>query len=77
MAAVRRTPMIGAELREVRVKRGVSARMAAAQAGLSPSALTSIERGERYPTLETLEALAECYGIRIVITPTDTHLEAV
>lgn len=69
--------MLGAELREVRVKRGVSARTAAEQAGVSPSALTSIERGDRYPSLETLEALATCYGIKIVIGPSETHLEPV
>jgi transcriptional regulator with XRE-family HTH domain len=75
MEGVRRTPMIGQELRAIREQRGISARLIAAEAGISRSALTAIERGERYPSLETLEALASCLRINIVIGPTETVIE--
>jgi transcriptional regulator with XRE-family HTH domain len=67
--------MIGEELRAIRERRGLSARTVATQAGVSPSSLTSIERGDRYPTLETLESLAECLRINVVIGPHETIIE--
>jgi transcriptional regulator with XRE-family HTH domain len=67
--------MIGEELRAVRERRGVSARKAAREAGISSSTLQAIESGARYPSLRTLEALAECLRINIVIGPHETVLE--
>lgn len=67
--------MIGEELRAIRERRGASAAECARNAGVSRSALTAIERGERYPSLETLEALAQCLRINIVIGPDETIIE--
>lgn len=71
----RRTPTLGRELRALREGRGLSARYAAGMAGLSPSALTSIERGERYPSLETLEALCGVLRVTVIVGPRETFLE--
>lgn len=67
--------MIGEELRAIRERRGVSARGAAKEAGISPSTLNAIEGGSRYPSLRTLEALAECLRINVIIGPTETIIE--
>jgi transcriptional regulator with XRE-family HTH domain len=67
--------MIGEELRAIREKRGVSARTMAREAGISSSTLQAIESGARYPSLRTLEALAECLRISIVIGPAETIIE--
>lgn len=67
--------MIGSEIRALREKRGLSQRRVAEHAGLSRSSLKAIESGDRYPTLRTLEALAECLQMTISITPTETIIE--
>lgn len=67
--------MLGAELRTIREGQGLSLRAAAERAGLSREALSSLERGARYPTLRTLEALCTVLNIRIVITPEETIIE--
>jgi DNA-binding XRE family transcriptional regulator len=60
---------IGTELRRARERAGLSQHEVAARTEgvLSPTALSRIERGERYPTLRTLEALSEALGVRIVV----------
>jgi transcriptional regulator with XRE-family HTH domain len=67
--------MIGEELRAVRLKRGLSARKVTTAAGISPSTLTAIESGARYPSLRTLETLAKCLRVSIVIGPDETTIE--
>lgn len=69
--------MLGAELREIRERRGISQPQAARHSGISLSALKAIESGERYPTLRTLEGLAECYGISVVIGPVETVIDSI
>lgn len=67
--------MLGAELRQVREGRGLGIRELARLAGLSYEAVSAIERGVRYPSLQTLERLAGALRIRIVIGPDETILE--
>jgi transcriptional regulator with XRE-family HTH domain len=67
--------MLGAELRQAREKRGLSVRELARAAGLSAEAVSAIERGQRYPSLRTLECLAAALQITIVIGPEETILE--
>lgn len=67
--------MIGAELKSVRERRGLGLRELAALAGLSAEAVSAVERGSRYPSLPTLEALAAVLEIRIVVGPIETVIE--
>lgn len=69
--------MLGAELRGVRERRGLSLRDCAADAQISVSALKAIESGQRYPTLRTLEKLAQCLNVTVVIGPHETFIEPV
>ncbi|GAB3989844.1 XRE family transcriptional regulator [Actinoallomurus acanthiterrae] len=54
--------MIGTQLRELRTKRGLSLRALAAEAGLSPTLLSQVERGVTEPSLATLRRLAGVFG---------------
>ena len=67
--------MIGPELRAVREQLGITREACAEAGGLSLSVLEKLERGDRYPSLRTLEALAACLGVSIIITPTETYIE--
>lgn len=67
--------MLGTDLREVRLQQGLSIRELAEKAGLSKEAVSSVERGAKYPTLHTLECLAAALQIRIVIEPQETIVE--
>lgn len=75
MAGGRRTLTIGADLKNARERRGFGLRELASLAGVSPEAVSSIERGSRYPSLQTLEALAAVLDVRIVIGPAETIVE--
>lgn len=67
--------MLGAELRVIRERQSLTLRSLATMTGLSPEAISSVERGGRYPSLRTLECLAEGLHIFIIIGPVDTTLE--
>jgi len=67
--------MLGQELRAIREKRGLSLAEIAAASGISREALGAVERGDRYPTLRTLEALCECLNLHILIGPSETIIE--
>jgi transcriptional regulator with XRE-family HTH domain len=67
--------MLGDELRAIRESRQLSLREVARVAGVSHSALVAIENGSRYPSLHTLERLAECLQITFIIGPTETIIE--
>jgi transcriptional regulator with XRE-family HTH domain len=75
LPAIRRTPTLGPELLAVRDRRGLSARDVAVMTGLSASVVTAVERGERYPTLETLEALCSALWVTITIGPRETTID--
>ena len=67
--------MLGRELCLVREQRGLSIRELASRAGVSHEAISAIERGIRYPSLQTLEALAPALDINIIIGPDETIVE--
>jgi transcriptional regulator with XRE-family HTH domain len=54
--------MIGDQLRELRVKRALSLRALAAEAGVSATLLSQVERGITEPSLATLRRLAGVFG---------------
>jgi transcriptional regulator with XRE-family HTH domain len=56
---------VGKRIREARTRQGLTLREAAAKAGITPSALSQLERDHFNPTLGTLKALAEALGITI------------
>lgn len=67
--------MLGSELKAARIQRGLSQNAVASRAGISRASLTRIEAGDRYPSLRTLEALAEVLRLRITIDVDETVLE--
>lgn len=68
--------MLGEELSLIRERRGLSIRDLSAESGVSREAISAIERGVRYPSLQTLEALAHVLNISIIIGPSETVIEA-
>lgn len=54
--------MIGEQLRRLRRERGLSLRALAAQAGVSATLLSQIERGVTDPSLSTVRTLASVFG---------------
>lgn len=54
--------MIGDQLRRLRTRRGLSLRALAAEAGVSATLLSQIERGVTEPSLATLRRLAGVFG---------------
>jgi transcriptional regulator with XRE-family HTH domain len=71
-----RTPMLGRELCDARERRGLSIRELSAESAVSREAISAIERGDRYPSLQTLEALAHALNISVIIGPDETVVEA-
>lgn len=53
----------GANLRKVRLAKGISQEDLAEQADLHRTYVSSVERGERNVTLETIEKLAKALGV--------------
>lgn len=68
--------MLGRELCDARERRGLSIRELSAESGVSREAISAIERGARYPSLQTLEALVYVLNISVVIGPGETVVEA-
>lgn len=60
---------VGGELRELRVRRGMSLRDVAVLGGgdLTPQGISRIERGERQPNSRTLVALAKAFEIALIV----------
>lgn len=54
--------MVGVQLRELRTSRGLSLRALAAEAGVSATLLSQIERGVTEPSLATLRRLTGVFG---------------
>lgn len=61
------SPALGARLRELRKQRGVSARALSAQLGISPSAVSQIERGVIQPSVSRLIAIADALDIPLAL----------
>ena len=54
---------LGARIREIRKRHGLSQEALAAKAGLSVSYISMLERGQRTPPLDTLESLAKALSV--------------
>ena len=57
------TAKFGEKLRKLRKERGVSQEELAARAGLHRTYVSSVERGERNVSLETIDKLARALGL--------------
>jgi transcriptional regulator with XRE-family HTH domain len=82
MARTPLTARFGAKIRDVRLARGLSQADLATKIGLSPNHLGVLERGEKAPTLETVEAIADALALQPADlfsdgTPPDPWLEQV
>lgn len=56
---------IGQRVREIRVKKGLSANDVSKKTGMTADAILKLERDERGKTLEKLPAIAKVLGCRI------------
>ncbi len=56
---------LGAAIRDLRTKKGVSLEALAADAGVSKNMLSLIERGEGNPSWSTVEGIAAALGLSI------------
>jgi transcriptional regulator with XRE-family HTH domain len=56
---------IGKRIREARLRRGLTLGEVAAKVGVTPSALSQLERGQVNPTLATLKAIGEALSLTI------------
>lgn len=54
---------LGEELRRLRRYRQFTLSVVSEQTGLSVSFLSDVERGRTKPSLDTLQKLADCYGV--------------
>lgn len=68
---------IGERLRQIRVARGMSLREAASSAGLSPSFISLVERGETEIAISRLIRLADSYDIVVADLLDNVHEPAV
>lgn len=57
---------VGTRIRELRTARGMSARTLAAKLGISPSAVSQIERGVLQPSVSRLIAITDALGVPLV-----------
>jgi len=56
---------IGREIKEVRINKNLSLDMLARKTGLSKSFLSELERGKKYPRLDTLEKIAHVLEVNV------------
>jgi transcriptional regulator with XRE-family HTH domain len=55
--------VIGAHLRELRTRRGLSVRELATATGFSPSFISQVENGQASPSISSMERIAEAVGV--------------
>ena len=55
--------LVAQNLRAMRLQRKLTLKSLAQEAGISVSYVSMLERGQRSPPLDTLEALAEALGV--------------
>lgn len=72
-------PDVGSRLRELRKRQGVSARALADQLGISPSAVSQIERGVMRPSVSRLIAITDALDVPLaaVFDEASTNTETV
>ena len=62
---IKKKNMIGLKIKIERVKRGLSQEQLAELADLSRPTIGAIERGERSPSFDSVEAIAEAFGMPV------------
>jgi transcriptional regulator with XRE-family HTH domain len=67
--------MIGVRIAEVRKKKGMTQKKLAEKMGISPTYLSSIERGKENPTLDMLIILAKSLGVDLGVIFTLPQIE--
>ena len=55
--------LLGSRIREIRIKKGMSARRLADQVGVLGNYISQLERGDKVPSLETLIHIANTLGV--------------
>ena len=74
--------IFGMKLRQARTEQGLSLTEFAAQAGMSPSYMTEIEKGRKYPKTDKILRMAQVLGkeydelVSIRLDPSLKHLES-
>jgi transcriptional regulator with XRE-family HTH domain len=64
-ATTRALDAVGARLKHLRQRRGITLTELARETGISPSTLSRLEAGLRHPTLEQLLPLARAHGVTL------------
>lgn len=59
-------PALGAAIRELRAKRGMTQEAVAQSAGITVAHLSGIERGHANPSWGAVEAIADALGVSVV-----------
>jgi transcriptional regulator with XRE-family HTH domain len=70
-------PNVGARIRSLRERQGLSLRVLAKRCGLSVNAISRIERGENSPTVSSLHMLASALGVPITRFFEETHEQSI
>jgi DNA-binding transcriptional MerR regulator/quercetin dioxygenase-like cupin family protein len=63
--SIRPIPPVGGRIREYRRRQGLSLRAVAERAGVSPSAISAVERGHSTPTVGSLHRLARAFDTTV------------
>jgi transcriptional regulator with XRE-family HTH domain len=58
---------LGTTLRQIRLHRNLNLTDVAGAAGCSPGFISLVERGERNPTLDTLQAIAQALDVPLLL----------
>ena len=66
---------LGAVLKELRTRKGLSLVKMAATSGVSKTAIIDIEQGRSAPSLKTLEGIAFSLSVRFVVDPDGVYIE--
>jgi len=56
---------IGKEIKQARINKNLSLDMLARKTGLSKSFLSELERGKKYPRLDSLEKIAQALEVNV------------
>lgn len=56
---------LSVNLKNLRIKKGISQKELATAIGVSHPRISELEKGDANPTLRTIEAIADYFGVRI------------
>lgn len=66
---------IGSNIFKLRIARGLTQEALGMEIGLTPSAISNIEKSISYPSIDTLIRLAEFFGVTLDYLSTDKYSE--